>query len=72
MIDRVEGLGLSTNLKRVSFCLGTENLENFLSKLSVDLIYKKPGAEGGTRTPTGSPPLDPEPSVSTNSTTSAF
>ncbi len=29
------------------------------------------GAEGETRTPTGEPPLDPEPSVSTNSTTSA-
>ena len=30
------------------------------------------GAEGGTRTPTGEPPLDPEPSVSANSTTSAL
>ena len=30
------------------------------------------GAEGESRTPTGEPPLDPEPSVSTNSTTSAF
>ncbi len=29
------------------------------------------GAEGETRTPTGLRPLDPEPSVSTNSTTSA-
>ena len=29
------------------------------------------GAEGESRTPTGKPPLDPEPSVSTNSTTSA-
>ncbi len=29
------------------------------------------GAEGESRTPTGEPPLDPEPSVSTNSTTSA-
>ncbi len=30
------------------------------------------GAEGGTRTPTGLHPLDPEPSASTNSATSAF
>ena len=30
------------------------------------------GAEGETRTPTGEPPLDPEPSVSANSTTSAL
>ncbi len=29
------------------------------------------GAEGETRTPTGEPPLDPEPSASTNSATSA-
>ncbi len=29
------------------------------------------GAEGETRTPTGKPRLDPEPSASTNSTTSA-
>jgi hypothetical protein len=30
------------------------------------------GAEGETRTPTEKPPLDPEPSASTNSATSAF
>ncbi len=30
-----------------------------------------PSAEGGTRTPTGIHPLDPEPSASTNSATSA-
>ena len=30
------------------------------------------GAEGGTRTPMGSPPLRPERSVSTNFTTSAI
>ena len=30
------------------------------------------GAEGGTRTRTGIHPLDPEPSASTNSATSAF
>jgi hypothetical protein len=30
------------------------------------------GAEGGTRTPTGIHPLDPEPSASTSSATSAF
>jgi hypothetical protein len=30
------------------------------------------GAEGGTRTPMGLLPLDPEPSVSANSTTSAL
>ena len=29
------------------------------------------GAEGETRTPTGKPPLDPEPSASTSSATSA-
>jgi hypothetical protein len=29
------------------------------------------GAEGGTRTPTGVHPLDPEPSASANSATSA-
>ncbi len=32
---------------------------------------EKSGAEGETRTPTGEPPLDPEPSASTNSATSA-
>ncbi len=30
------------------------------------------GAEAGTRTPTGILPLDPEPSASTNSATSAY
>ena len=30
------------------------------------------GAEGETRTPTENPPLDPEPSASTNSATSAI
>ena len=30
------------------------------------------GAEGGTRTPTGIRPLDPEPSASTSSATSAW
>ena len=30
------------------------------------------GAEGETRTPTGEPLLDPEPSASTNSATSAL
>ena len=30
------------------------------------------GAEEGTRTPTGIHPLDPEPSASTSSATSAF
>ncbi len=30
------------------------------------------GAEGGTRTPTGIHPLDPEPSASTSSATSAW
>jgi hypothetical protein len=32
---------------------------------------KTVGAEGGTRTPTGIHPLDPEPSASTSSATSA-
>jgi hypothetical protein len=33
--------------------------------------HDKSGAEGETRTPTGKPPLDPEPSASTSSATSA-
>ncbi len=36
------------------------------------LRLPKIGAEEGTRTPTEDPPLDPEPSASTNSATSAF
>ena len=35
-------------------------------------LAKIDGAEGGTRTPMGLLPLDPEPSVSANSTTSAL
>ena len=35
------------------------------------MIYKY-GAEGGTRTPTSNCSLDPEPSASTNSATSAY
>ena len=35
------------------------------------LLYTIHGAEGGTRTPTGLRPLDPEPSASTSSATSA-
>ena len=35
-------------------------------------IEKIDGAEGEIRTRTGLPPLDPEPSVSTSSTTSAL
>ena len=34
-------------------------------------LFSLLGAEEETRTPTGLPPLDPEPSVSTSSTTSA-
>ncbi len=41
-------------------------------QLLLRLFYLKNGAEEKTRTSTGEPPLDPEPSVSTNSTTSAL
>ena len=41
------------------------------SNAKCNKLKSDPGAEGGTRTPTGIRPLDPEPSASTSSATSA-
>ena len=51
------GAGVSTNLQNTGTCQNCK--------------FNQDGAEGETRTPTEKPPLDPEPSASTSSATSA-
>ena len=54
---------------------GSKSVALFFKKVKgyslLAVALNSDGAEGESRTPTGEPPLDPEPSVSTNSTTSA-
>ena len=58
--------------RAVHCCARAGRMQRVTKKRSLltDSFYIR-GAGGETRTPTGEPPLDPEPSVSTNSTTSA-